>query len=390
MDTTNESNSQAILKAILNILPDLKFRINKDGIFLNFYASRHEQDALMAPPEEFLGKHVADILPAYLSAGLVHKIETAISKGTLETMEYPLHIQGHLKFFEARICAINEEEVFVIVRNITEVKTTRKELEQKVQELNQKNAELEKFTSSNLQLENFAHTVSHDLREPVRTMKSFSQLLKRRYADDLDADAHEYLDFIASAANHMNKLITDLLEYSTVTENNGNHPIESLDAEELIQGVITNLSDSVEKSGAEIFIKTDLPEIKGSYTNLSQLFQNLISNAIKFYKSDTIPKVEISVAEKTNHWQFQIKDNGIGIPQKDLDNIFVLFRRLHSKRIYPGSGIGLSLSKQIVEQHGGQIWAESEEGLGTTFFFTLNKSGKAEFGSGNLESGSRK
>ena len=169
----------------------------------------------------------------------------------------------------------------------------------------------------------------------------------------------------------MNTLIEDLLEYSRF--NNSEHQTEEIPVEQLLQAVTSDLNGLITEWQASINICTPLPTIRGNWTKISQLFQNLISNAIKFRKKGELPMIEIYSFDDLKKWAFAIKDNGIGINPDYQQQIFLLFRRLHSRRFYPGSGIGLSLCKRVVEQHGGTIWVESQPGEGSTFYFTIPK-----------------
>ncbi|MCB0566881.1 MAG: PAS domain-containing protein [Phaeodactylibacter sp.] len=363
--------SEAIQKAILNALPDLKFRLNIDGVFLDYFATPGDGDALFISSGDFLGRSVKDVFPEYLSKAIIKNLQLASEQGKVHSFEYPLMFQGAICYFEARISAINDQEVIVVVRDITALKQAQQELERKVRELDQNNQKLQKYVDSNLQLENFAHTVSHDLREPIRTVNSFSQLLQKKYHGQLDEDADIFLNFITSSASNMNTLIEDLLEYSRF--NNSEHQTEEIPVEQLLQAVTNDLNGLIVERQAAIHICTPLPTIRGNWTKISQVFQNLISNAIKFRKDGELPLVDIYSFEDEKKWAFAIKDNGIGINPEYQQHIFLLFRRLHSRRFYPGSGIGLSLCKRVVEQHGGKIWVESQPGQGATFYFTLPK-----------------
>ncbi|MCB0550200.1 MAG: PAS domain-containing protein [Phaeodactylibacter sp.] len=363
--------SEAIQKAILNALPDLKFRVSSEGIILDYFASPGENVKLFAPPEQFLGKPVRKVLPEYLYKAIMRNLEMAIEKGMTQAFEYPLILEGVIHYFEARISAIDKKEAIVVVRDISALKLAQQELQSKVRELDQNNQKLQRYVDSNLQLENFAHTVSHDLREPVRTINSFAQLLHKKYHNQLDEDANTFLEFIAASASSMNTLIEDLLEYSRF--NNSQHQSEEIPLEQLVQAVTNALDGLITERQAVINLCTPMPNIQGNWTKISQLFQNLISNAIKFCDKDTIPLVELFAFEKKGMWAFAIRDNGIGIKPEYQQQIFLLFRRLHSRRHYPGSGIGLALCKRVVEQHGGEIWVESQPEKGSTFYFTLPK-----------------
>lgn len=223
---------------------------------------------------------------------------------------------------------------------------------------------------SNKDLEQFAYVASHDLQEPLRMISGFTKLLESKYKDKLDERGHEYIWFIVDGSKRMSELISDLLSYSRVTTKAA--PFTKVDLNKVLSYILTDLKFSVMES--EVSIKIDpLPELKAEATQIKQLFQNLIQNAIKF-RNDKNPYVKVSAVKNGNEWTFSIKDNGIGIKKEYYDKIFMLFQRLHEKDKYPGTGIGLAICKKIVEHHGGKIWVESEEGNGTTFFFTLPSS----------------
>ncbi len=242
---------------------------------------------------------------------------------------------------------------------VNAIKRKKRELE-----LRHKTAELER---SNKELEQFAYIASHDLQGPLRKIMGYINLIRRRYADTIDPNAAEFLDYIARSAQKMRDLITDLLTYSRA----GNRPLhkEPVDTEQILLDVLGNLQDEIRQTGAVIDYSS-LPEVMADPVQLEQLFYNLLSNAIKFH-GDKPPRVRISAREVNGFWEFAISDNGIGIPPQFHNRIFVIFQRLHSEDKYPGTGIGLAICKKIVERHGGQIWVESEPGQGSTFYFTL-------------------
>ncbi|MEQ8702591.1 MAG: PAS domain S-box protein [Phaeodactylibacter sp.] len=364
--------SEDLQRAILDALPDLKFRIDKNLRFISFFAPRGDAPHLIVPPEVFLNKKVEEVLPLHIAQALKINLKKALVKGDVESFEYPMYLEGGMRFYEARVNSINDSEAIVVVRDITELKIAQQALQKKLRELDHNNEKLTRYVNSNLQLENFAHTVSHDLREPARTMNSFAQLLKHRYENQLDEDANSYLDFISKSATHMNKLIEDLLEFARFT-NSEDPAFEEVDLNSLLEVVQQSLRGLIHDKNATIIIKRPLPILNGNPTKLGQLFQNLISNGVKFQAKGVKPEVTIEFQDLGDHWQFSVLDNGIGIDKEHHGHIFQLFRRLHSKKIYPGSGIGLALCKRVVEQHGGDIWVESKPEAGAKFIFTLHK-----------------
>lgn len=279
----------------------------------------------------------------------------------------------HTELSGIALPAPNQHLLVIVFRDITAQKNAEMEQAQFVKTLEAKNNELEQYIRSYVQMENFAYIASHDIREPLRTISSFVQLLSRKYEHLFDQNGKEYLQYIINATSNLNKLIEDLLNYSRV--NAEEHIINPIQLNDLLIMVIQSLKRVIDEKNATIEL-INLPEtIKGNNTKLRQLFQNLINNGIKFHRQDINPQIKINCFEEAFHWRFEIRDNGIGIPQKHHQNIFQLFKKLHGKNDYQGSGIGLALCKRIVEQHGGTIRVQSVEGEGTIFIFTLSKEG---------------
>jgi len=223
------------------------------------------------------------------------------------------------------------------------------------------------LATSNSELEQFAYIASHDLQEPLRMVASYTELLRKRYAGQLDERADKYIDYAVEGARRMQRLINDLLEYSRVGQKRlAYEPVESARALEIAR---LNLKLLIAEKRAEI--KADeLPLVLSNLGQLTQLFQNLLNNAIKFTEGRD-PKIAISARRDGEQWQFCVEDNGIGIEEQYLDRVFGLFQRLHERERYEGSGMGLSIAKRIVERHGGRMWIISTPGIGSKFFFTL-------------------
>ena len=220
---------------------------------------------------------------------------------------------------------------------------------------------------SNAELQQFAYVASHDLREPLRMITSFLSLLAKKYGDDLDPKAKEYVSYAIDGAERMRQLIDDLLTYSRV-ETRG-RAFTPIDMNEVVQEVMRELRLLMTEANAELLLEP-LPMVMADRTQMKQLLLNIISNAVKF-RGDRSPKIEISARPLDNDWLFSVKDNGIGIDPRYMDRLFQMFQRLHTRDEYPGTGIGLAIAKKIVERHGGRIWVDSELGRGSTFHFTL-------------------
>jgi PAS domain S-box-containing protein len=226
----------------------------------------------------------------------------------------------------------------------------------------------DELSRANADLEQFAYSASHDLQEPLRQVAIYSQLLESRYAARLDGKALQYLNYSIEGAQRMAQLINDLLAYSQATKA-GAAPLEVIDANDVLQAAKGNLSTTIGETGT-IFDESPLPFIRAERGPLVHVFQNLISNALK-YRSRETPRVRIWADDLGTAWRFAVQDNGIGIPESDLEHIFGIFKRLHDRKEYPGNGIGLAICQKIVERYGGRIWVESSMGRGSTFFFTL-------------------
>ena len=233
--------------------------------------------------------------------------------------------------------------------------------------LDERTAELER---SNTELEQFAYVASHDLQEPLRKVASFTQLLERRYKGQLDERADQYIGFAVDGAKRMQVLINDLLSFSRVGRLTREHV--EIGAGELVEQALANLSLVIEETGTTVTVAGDMPQVSVDAPLLVGVFQNLVGNALKF-RGDQQPKITLSWADAGDEWEFSVADNGIGVEPEYADRIFVIFQRLHPKDAYPGTGIGLAMSRKIIEYHGGRIWLDPSMTSGTVFRFTLPK-----------------
>jgi PAS domain S-box-containing protein len=262
-------------------------------------------------------------------------------------------------------------QILGVSTDITDRMEIQKKLEQVQEVLRDKNIQLEKYIESNLQLENFAYIASHDLKEPLRSIIGYSQLLERRYADILDSDGREYINHLITSTKSMSSLITDLLLFSRI--NTESIKYQSIMMEEVIGQVRENLKSAISDSQAEIIWHHIPDTITADRSRIIQLFQNLIGNAIKFQKALERPTINIACVISDGMYEFTVRDNGIGIEAQYQERIFHIFHRLHTRSEYEGSGIGLATCHKIVEQHGGTIWVQSKPGEGSTFIFTISR-----------------
>jgi light-regulated signal transduction histidine kinase (bacteriophytochrome) len=233
----------------------------------------------------------------------------------------------------------------------------------------------EQLIHSNTALEQFAYAASHDLQEPLRGVSGCVQLLRKRYAGQLDARADEFIVHAVNNVERMQALITGLLDYAHIDR--GSSALAPVDCEDVFRQSCESLSIAIQESGAEV-TSAGLPTVYGGRLQLGQLLQNLIGNALKF-RGDTSPQIHVSAKrledlpgeQRATGWQFAVRDNGIGIDPQYIERIFGVFQRLHTRTQYPGTGIGLAICKRVVERHGGTIWLESKVGQGSTFYFTI-------------------
>jgi signal transduction histidine kinase len=257
-----------------------------------------------------------------------------------------------------------------------------------IKKLNEKNALLEaqkqaileqtvvlkaieqRLMKSNEDLENFAYTSSHDLKEPLRMVRMYTEFLRRSLGNQLNPNQVEFMSFVTDGVIRMQNLLDDLLKYSRLGKNT--EDIKNIDLNERLLVVKNNLTVLIQETNAEI-LSDSLPNINASMTEMSQLFQNIIANAIKFRKSNETPKISVKATENKNEYTISIEDNGIGIKKEYQEQVFTLFQRLHSHAAYEGSGIGLATCKKIIDNMGGRMWLTSTEGVGTTFYFVIPK-----------------
>jgi PAS domain S-box-containing protein len=301
-----------------------------------------------------VGRTVLEVLPATESYWIETFGRVAITR---EPVEFSNYSQELGKYYDVSAYSPGPGQFAVIFMDVTERKRAEEAIQRVTEDLRRSNAELEQF----------AYVASHDLQEPLRMVSSYVQLLSKRYQGKLDSDADEFIAYAVDGAKRMQHLINDLLAYSRVGTQGDR--ISTVSAEDLLENAIANLQFVIEDSGATITHDL-LPQVTGDSIQLSQVFQNLLGNAIKF-RSAQPPCIHVGVQQAEGEWVFSVRDNGIGIDSKFAERIFIIFQRLNNRTEYPGTGIGLAICKRIVLRHGGRIWVESDLGQGCTFFFTL-------------------
>ncbi len=335
-------------------------------VYVNETVAQHGK----ASKEKLIGRTMMEQYPGIEGTEMFKFLKDCMSKGVPHQMinEFDFH-DGSKGYFELRMQRV-DEGVLILSFDVTK----QKQLEQWLQntnalldeKVNQRTIEL---TIKNSELEQFAYIASHDLQEPLRTVSNYVQILQEDCAEQLDASASKHLITIHMATKRMSNLLRSLLEFSRLGRNK---TLQHVDFRKLILDVNTDLENLIKNSGAVISVG-NMPHLNVYEPEIRQLFQKLISNAIKFRNKNVCPKIEISSEQINDKWQFCVKDNGIGIEPKHYKKVFQIFQRLHSGKEYEGDGIGLANCKKIVELHGGKIWIDSAIGLGSTFSFTISK-----------------
>ena len=299
---------------------------------------------------------IGDLRDAYAA---LHRQADALAEQQQDRMQFEAYVTVSLIVAGLGLAAgLGATGVTLLQREVAAREATEAELRTRQAEL----------ARSNQELEQFAHIASHDLQEPLRMISSYTQLLGRRYAGKLDADADTYIGYAVDGTKRMQVLINDLLNYSRVTSSVA--PLEAVDLEVALDETLKDLEIRIEDCQATV-THDALPTIKADVVQVRQLLLNLVANGMKFQPPERLPAVHISVVREGRDWHFGVRDNGIGIDAQYFKNLFQIFKRLHNTREYPGTGIGLAVCKKIVERHGGRIWVDSVLGQGSTFQFTL-------------------
>jgi PAS domain S-box-containing protein len=366
-------DANAEIQTIYNASPDAVIIIDEEGKIVKW---DHKSEILFGWKEdEVAGTLLTDsIIPfRYREAhqrGMKHFFKTGEGPLLGKTTEVTALKKDSIEFdisLSISPVLINDKYRFIgFIRDITSRKKAEAKLHKSEAELEVNNKEL---MQKNRELEQFAFVTSHDLQEPLRTISDFVELLRQQYEGKLDEKADKCMAYIIQSSDRMKIFITDLLQYSRLGNEQTN---EAVNCTVILREVLADLGKAIEETHADIDAGP-LPFINAHPNEIKQLFQNLIVNAIKFRKKDSIPKIKISAQKKDNYWQFTFADNGIGIEEQHKERIFVIFQRLHTRSEYQGSGIGLSNCKKIVELHNGKIWVDSKIGEGSTFQFTIHQ-----------------
>jgi signal transduction histidine kinase len=351
-------------RAMLNILED--FASEKANLELGQRAILNILSDFDAEKERLGGTQSAVLNILEDSVAEKKRLEE-VQKAMVNILDDFSEEKGRLE--ESQGAVINILDDFELEKNKVELANLR--LEGEVEERKRTEIQLarraEDLARSNDDLQQFAYVASHDLQEPLRMVASYTQLLAKRYKGRLDADADEFISFAVDGANRMQVLIHDLLAYSRAGRNG--KLIHGVPSENALKAALVNLQAAIEESGA-VITQDSMPVISTDESQLAKVFQNLIGNAIK-YHGDAAPCIHIGASKSDREeWVFSVRDNGLGIDPQYFERIFILFQRLHGRKEFEGTGIGLAICKKIIERMGGRIWVESEPGKGSTFYFT--------------------
>jgi PAS domain S-box-containing protein len=348
-DKARLAASEARHRAMVMAIPDMLFRHDAEGRFLDYQVADSSQ--LLMPPEAFLGRTIREVMPPELAESAMDHIAHTLSTGVVSQMEYHLELPDGRGYFELRISRINPQEVLVIARDVTARRKTEIELKR-----------------SNADLEQFAYAVSHDLRQPLRMVAGHLQILERSLAERLDPDERESLNFARDGAMRMDSMIVSLLSYSRVGRKTD--PKAWIESREALDEAMGFLAPAIKDAGAKIHITGEWLRIFASRDEVTRLLQNLLDNAIKYRAEGVSPEIKVEASQQHGYWRVGVSDNGIGIDPAQQDRLFKVFSRLQARTRYEGSGVGLALCRRIIEHHGGRIGVLSEgEGMGSCFWF---------------------
>ena len=360
----NEFSNNLFSKKVLEKIGEITVQVQESGFFASELVNPPDPYAMVFLPISkanqiisviVIGHTYSERLPKYLLniyLALGGIIGTTIEKLTMiqELRKQHSKLKENDRFLTNIFSSVKDGDI-----------TDRKKAEEEVTNV------LEEIKRSNSELEQFAYIASHDLQEPLRMISGFANLLEKRYKDSLDKDAKDFIDFIIDGTTRMHDLINDLLTFSRIGTQG--KVFKPTDMNVVLEATLNNVRISAIETNA-IITCDPLPVVIADESQMAQILQNLISNAIKFHGA-VHPKIHISGETKKNEWIFTITDNGIGIDSKDFERIFVIFQRLHKKGEYSGTGIGLTVCKKIIQRHGGKIWVESELKKGSIFHFSI-------------------
>lgn len=356
--------SEAFTRQIFESAPNGQILVDKSGTILEVNAALEKLFGYKS--DEMVGQDVSMLVPRQYRndhASHVRDYQDDMSERKIASRDgiYGVTKSGNILPMDVALKPFKSPRGQLVIASVVDISERKRQLKL----LADANVRL---ASSNRELEQFAYVASHDLQEPLRMVSSYTQLLASRYKDKLDEDANEFIDYAVDGAKRMQVLINDLLQYSRIGI--VEEKLVAVDLNEICDYALKNLEVAIEESNT-VIEKDELPVVIGEAGMLRQLFQNLIGNAVKYRSPERQNHVKISSTRKDGLWQISIEDNGIGIEKDYFDKIFIIFKRLHNRTEYEGTGIGLTICKKVVESLGGELWLESEKGKGTSFHFTI-------------------
>lgn len=346
-DITDRKQAEEQQKATLAAIPDLLFRFDKAGVFLDYHSPIN--DVLLLPPEMFIGRQIGEVLPPPVVKPFRAALQQAAEADQLVQFEYQLDMPDGQHIFETRLTAVNEAEFLALVRDVTERVQARQELV----EINQ-------------QLDQFAYIVSHDLKAPLRAIANLSTWIEEDLGDNLSEDIAENMTLLRQRVDFMRSMIDGVLAYSRAGRQTTS--VEEVNLDTVVGQVIAML----DAPAFTITVADPLPTIRGERVKLEQLFSNLISNSVKYHDRPD-GHIDITCVDQTTMWEFAVADDGPGIDPVYHDKIFDLFHTVEANKQADSTGVGLAIVRKIVEERGGHIWLESTPGAGATFRFTWPK-----------------